>query len=165
MIAHMGMYVTFVRMTPDELDKAETDPDWAEQFLEDFYDYDGTPPPENSEVDIQKSWAGLDHLLDEAMLPFSIQEGGYCIANGNGWYLNLWTVADLADAAKFLAETPFDTLAAHYDAEAMSREEVYPNARCWDADDLQYLRRDYDDLRAFFVAAADSGHGAMMSFG
>lgn len=159
------MYVSFVRVTAEELEKATLDEAWGERFLAEFYDWDTRPPAKNSEVDIQKSWAALDHLLDKAMVPLSIQEDGYCLVNGDGWYRNGWTVDEVARAAQTFTRTPFETLAAHYDAEAMSREEVYPNRRCWDQDDLRYLERDFDSLRDFFLAAAASGHAVIMSFG
>lgn len=161
----MGMYVSFVRLTPAQLEQADRDPEWAEQYLEDLYDSEAEPLPENADVDIQKSWAGLDHLFDNAGVPFSIQEGGDCIANGDGWYLNTWTVEDVVRAAKVLKETSFDAIAEHCDAEQLSRAEVYPMRHMWDADDMESLKWDYEQLQGFFAAAAASGHAAMMSFG
>lgn len=160
----MGMYVSFVRLTPAQLERAHADPEWAERFVDELYDSE-EPLPEGADVDIQKSYSALDHLFDEAEVSFSIQQDGVNVAMGDGWYLNAWSVEEVAQAARVLTETTFDAMAKHCDAAALSAAEVYPMRHMWDAEDFASLRYDFDALKAFFLAAAESGHGAMMSFG
>lgn len=161
----MGMYVSFVRMTAQQLERAGKDPDWAEEYLEGLYEADAEPLPEGADVDIQKSWAALDHMFFAAGVPFSIQDGGDTIVMGDCWYYNGWDVDDVARAAKVLEETTVDAMAEHCDAAELSKEEVYPMRHMWDAEDIESLRDDFDALKAFFLATAESGHGAMMNFG
>lgn len=161
----MGMYVSFIRMTPEQLEQATKDPEWVDQYLDDLYDSDAEPLPEGFDADIQKSWSALDHLFGAAGVSFSIQEDGFCVAMGDGWYHNGWSVEEVAAAAKILKETSFDAMAEHCDAEALSSATVYPMGHMWDAEDFEGLRDDFEMLQAFFVAAAGSGHGALMSFG
>lgn len=161
----MGMYVNFIRMTTEQLAQATKDPEWAEQFVEDLYDFEADPPPEGIDADIEKSWEALDHLFAAAGVDFDIQMGGYTIAMDDGWYYNGWGVEEVAAGAKALKGTSFDALAEHSSPESLSESTVYPMRHLWDAEDFAMLRDDFERLQAFFVAAAESGHGAMMTFG
>lgn len=161
----MGMYVSFVRVTPQQLEQAIKDLEWSEEYLESLYEDGAEPLPDDAEADLEKSWDALDHLFSAAGVRFSIQEDGDCVASGDGWYHNGWSVEEVTAAAKVLKETSFDALTAHCDAAALSKDEVYPMRHMWDAGDVESLRFAFDSLRTFFLAAAKSGHGALMSFG
>lgn len=60
---------------------------------------------------------------------------------------------DVTTAARFLDETPFTRLAAHYDPAELAAADIYPNM--WDQQwALEYLADHYASPVAFFHAAA-----------
>lgn len=65
----------------------------------------------------------------------------------------LLAATDVADAARFLAATPFASLAAHYVAAELTAADVYPGI--WSQDwALSYLEENYGHLVTLFRAAA-----------
>ncbi len=69
----MGMVISFTRVTPEELDRAEKDPDWAREFL---WEVDELRP-DNPEAYLDKAWAGLEFLLGKAGEPLEFLMDGY----------------------------------------------------------------------------------------
>ncbi|MEU5721611.1 DUF1877 family protein [Micromonospora sp. NPDC047738] len=149
----MGMTLWFTRVTPRELDRAIADPEWAAEYL------DG----ENLPICyLEKSWAGIQFLLDAAEVGVDLYEDGFLI--DQECTLLGWDDGMVADAARALSATPFEALAGHYDPAKLSAEEIYPHRRVWDDDDLDYLRDHHEELVRFFVATAASGSAAIRSF-
>lgn len=159
----MGMYVSFVAMTPELLTKAENDPEWAEEYIDDFYAQDELP--DNAEVDLEKSWAGLIYLMEAENLGFGMLDSGVrIIADDN--CIDSWNAQDVKTKAKTLSATPFEKLAAHYNPASMMAEDVYP--QMWEHDpesELESLQWNYERLVEFFAATAASGNGVLMSWG
>ncbi|MCW3841402.1 YfbM family protein [Micromonospora yasonensis] len=147
------MTLGFTRVTQEQLDRAYTDPDWAEKYLRDE-DLPGCY--------LEKAWAGIQFLLDAAGVSIDLYEDG-CLIDKECIHLG-WHAGMVADAARDLSATPFEALAAHFDPAKMSAEEIYPYRRCWDDDDLDYLREQYVELVEFFVATAASGGAAIRTF-
>jgi len=148
----MGMTLSFTRATSEQLDRAYEDPEWAAEFLWE----DDVPG-----CYLDKAWAGIQFLLDEAEVPVDVYEDGNlideeCVMFG-------WDPDMVADAARALRDMPFATLAGHYNAEKMMAADVYP--RIWaDDSELDYLRTNYESLVAFFTETAAAGHGAIRNF-
>jgi hypothetical protein len=71
---------------------------------------------------------------------------------------------DVARAGGYLAATPFDELAQHYDLAAMRSAEVYllPESESEVPLDLDTLRRRYEELTQFFAAAAAAGDSVIV---
>ncbi|MGW0431364.1 DUF1877 family protein [Micromonospora sp. NPDC003197] len=61
------MYLSFTRVTPEELDRAVADPEWAEKNV-----FDGNL----QYCSLDKSWAGIQFLLDEAEVDVDVYEDG-----------------------------------------------------------------------------------------
>ncbi|MEV5594965.1 YfbM family protein [Streptomyces sp. NPDC052496] len=158
----MGMVISFTCVTPEELDKAYEDPRWAREFLDDLQWNDRRP--DAPAVYLDKAWAGIQYLLDEAEAELDIQTGGFPI--GEDGTLSGWDAEAVQEAARELRALPFDRLAAHYDAARMTEEDVYPGV--WDEGDgsgeIPYLRANYEALAAFFGAVAGAGAAAVMTF-
>jgi len=153
----MGMVLSFTRVTPEELNKAMADPEWAGEYL---WELDRTDEPDGY---LDKAWDGIQFLLDAAKVPIQLRMDGHLIdAEG---CLAAWTVSDVEDAARHLRATPFEQLARHFDPARMAGQGIYP-AIIWERDDdaLDYLRENYEALVLFFDAAAASGSAAIMSF-
>lgn len=158
----MGMYMSFMRVTPEELEEAETDPEWARDYVDD--------PDRTDELDgyldLDKAWDGIQFLLNRAGLPIELQLDGVFISEDP--FLAGWTVDDVKDAARHLRATPFEQLARHFDPAQMTESGIYPPI--WERDPaeddvLGYLKEFYELLVRFFDAAAASESAAIMSFG
>jgi hypothetical protein len=79
-------------------------------------------------MDTDTAWAGLQWLLAKLDPPVDVIAGGEPLTADEWGYDSprLLTVADVADAAQFLAATPFATLAEHYAAAELIEADVYP---------------------------------------
>jgi len=144
-------------VTPQELDRAIADPDWAKEYLLD---------EDLPSCSLEKSWAGIQFLLDAAEVDVDVYEDGSCFITNGGDGLSLlgWDDGLVANTARALSATPFEALAGHYDPAKMSEEEIYPFRRVWDDGDLDYLRDYHQELAMFFEATAASGGAAIRSF-
>lgn len=159
----MGMYVSFVRLTSGDLVKAEQDPQWAKAYEAQYYVKEH--PPENFDLSLEKSWAGLIYLMEAAGVHFDLLYSGTRIVD-NGSVLDGWDAELVKHHAKALRQAPFSKLAAHYDPAAMMAESVYP--KMWDHDpdgELEGLRWYYEEMVEFFDAVAASGDAVLMSWG
>lgn len=149
----MGMTLSFTRVTPEELDRAFEDPELAWEHVDD----EGRPY-----CFLEKSWAGIQFLLDEAGVSVDVYEDGDAIDEECtlfGWHDDM-----VAAAAKALGAVPFEVLEGYYDPRKLSEKEVYPMRHLWDDDDLDYLRHNYRDLVTFFEETAASGGAAIRHF-
>ncbi|MFJ6676802.1 DUF1877 family protein [Actinosynnema sp. NPDC091369] len=149
----MGMTLSFTRVTPEELDRAFADPEWAREHVAD----EDVPY-----CFLEKSWAGIQFLLDAAGVRVDLYEDGEPVDRRSALFG--WTAAAVAAAAELLSATPFEVLAAHYDPEKLSEQDVYPMNHLWDADDVEYLRGHYRDLVTFFEETAAAGGAAIRDF-
>ena len=157
----MGSYMSFTRVSPEELDKAFAEPEWVDDFLDEIVDLDLRP--EDPDGSLDKSWAGVQYLLDAAGVGVEFFMDGDPI--DKECYLHGWSPETVAETARRLGEAPFERLAIHHDAERMDAENVYP--RVWSTSPdggLQELRETYEALVEFFADAAARGSGAIMSF-
>lgn|SRR2546429_993384 len=152
----MSMVISFTRVTPEALDKAVDDPEWAEEHLDEL---DLTDEPDGY---LDKAWDGIQFLLNAADVPVDIREGGDFIDEDGNFFA--WTAGDIERAAQHLRATPFEQLARHFDPARMTELDVYPGI--WERDDdaLDYLKAHYEVLVRFFDAAAASGSAAIMCF-
>ncbi|BDM69342.1 hypothetical protein HEK616_28290 [Streptomyces nigrescens] len=157
--AFMGMVISFTCVTPEELDRAEKDAEWAREFL---WEVDELRP-DNPGAYLDKAWAGLEFLLGEADEPLEFLMDGYQIDDEGTLFS--WSVESVQDMAKRLGALPWERLVSHYDPARMAEEEVYPNI--WDPEDddePEYLKGAYETLVGFFDATARLKSAALMSF-
>jgi hypothetical protein len=140
---YMSTTLTFTRVTAEELDRAIEDPEWALECVQD---------EDALDCFLEKSWAGIQFLLDEAGVNVELHESGFII--DDEFILSGWSDSMVAEAAKALKATPFEVLAGHYDPRKLSEAEVYPFRQLWDDADIEYLRDNYADLVEFFEETA-----------
>lgn len=76
----MGVSISFVNVTTEELDRAEKDPSWAEQFVYELYGGDTYPVPGRIHGGPDRAFAGLQFLFDEAEVTRPLRPG----ADGEG---------------------------------------------------------------------------------
>ena len=157
----MGVSIGFISATTEELDRAEKDPGWANEYVNELYAGDDFPSRPYGGPD--KAWAGLQFLLDETGVDLEFLMDGFQILDDGTLFG--WSAERIGSVARHLRATPWERLAAHYAPERMTTEEVHPNTWRFDADgELDWLERSYAELVAFFSAAAEGGYGAFMSF-
>jgi hypothetical protein len=157
----------YARVTPEELDRALRDPQWAYDHVQDLDDADELIEPGDVPrcTDVDKAWDGIRFLLHRAGDP-QVDVFGGAQLSGEDWgygparYLG---PDEVGRAARHLLATPFEQLATHYDAARMRDEKIYPTA-IWDEneDTLKYLRIHYEGLVEFFEAAATSGDAMIL---
>ncbi|ELS50777.1 YfbM family protein [Streptomyces viridochromogenes] len=159
----MGVSISFISATTEELDRAEQDPSWADEYVYELYDSDDFPMPDRPHGGPDKAWAGLQFLIDETDVRLEFLMDGLPILEDGTLFV--WSAEQIESVARQLRATPWEQLAAHYDPERMTKEDVYPNTWRFDPEaDLYWLERAYEELVAFFTEAAERGHGAFMNF-
>lgn len=156
----MGMYISFYGATPEELDRAAKDPSWAEEYVDELYDNDDDPLQGRPDVGLDKKWAGLQFLLDETDVELEFMMDGFVIVEEGTLFG--YSPEEVKTVAQQLRATPWEQLAAHYDAERMLKDDVYP--RIWEVDGEDWLEDAYQELVEFFGEAADRDLGAFMTF-
>ncbi|WP_043262996.1 YfbM family protein [Streptomyces sp. CT34] len=159
----MGVSISFISATMEELDRAENDPSWAGEYIYELYDSDDLSMPDRPHGGPDKAWAGLQFLLDETDVEIEFLMDGFQILEDGTLFG--WSAEQIGSLARQLRATPWERLAVHYDPEQMMTEEVYPNTWRFDPEgELDWLERSYEELVTFFIEAAESGYGAFMSF-
>ncbi|WP_405182868.1 YfbM family protein [Nocardia sp. NBC_01377] len=156
----MGMVVSFTAVTEAQLARLVAAPDSAWELL---HESDSGKRGPSGYID--KAWAGLDYLFTRAGVGVDLFVDGEAL--GEDGELYAWSPALVSATAATLKSTPFATLAAHFDAVDMDERDIYPPIWKRDGDDigLGYLGENYTERVRFFVYAAKSGSGAVMSFG
>ncbi|MFI5520145.1 DUF1877 family protein [Streptomyces platensis] len=158
----MGVSVGFISVTTEELNRAEKEPSWADDYHYELYG-DTFPQPDRPYGGPDKAFAGLQFLLDETDVRLDFLMDGFQILEDGTLFG--WTAEQIETVARQLRATPWEQLAVHYDPEQMTKENVYPNSWRLDPEgELAWLERAYEEVVAFFTAAADRGYGAFMSF-
>ncbi|WP_344621153.1 DUF1877 family protein [Dactylosporangium salmoneum] len=106
-------------------------------------------------LDVDKAWAALDRLLTRREAPVVVFGGGEALSTHEWGYdaPRLLDPDSVAEAARFLAATPFVSLAGDDALEVLDASGVYPGI--WDEDwALDYLSYHYARLATLFRAAA-----------
>lgn len=159
----MGVSISFVSATTEELDRAEQDPSWADEFYSELYSGDHYPIPGRLYGGPGRDFAGLQFLFDEVELSLEFVMDGFQILDDGTLFG--WTAEQIDGVARELRATPWARLASHYDPERMAKEDVYPNMWRFNPDGrLDGLEATYGELVEFFGEAADRGLGAFMEF-
>jgi hypothetical protein len=155
----MSMIMEYVRLRPHELAELRRllveDPDSAYEYAGDLRMGDEDEAVSSRGMDTDQAWAGLQWLLARLNPPVDVFSGGHPLTDDEWGHDSprLLAVADVAEAARFLAATPFAALAEHYAAAELIAADVYPGI--WSQDwALSYLEEAYGRLVALFRAAA-----------
>ncbi|MGW1957967.1 YfbM family protein [Streptomyces sp. NPDC001920] len=159
----MGVSISFISATTQELERAEQDPSWADEFTWELYSSDDVPMPDRPQGGPDRAFGGLQFLFDEAGVHLEFLMDGFQILDDGTLFG--WTAEQVQGVARHLRATPWERLAVHYDPERMTAEEVYPNMWRFDPEgQLDRLKDAYEELVEFFAAAAERGLGAFMNF-
>jgi len=122
------------------------------------------------EVDLDKSWDGIDFLLSKGRRDGGIARllttGGITIREEVGYGMPQAAHSDRVKAyADYLASMPPEEIRGSFDPEAMIRQDVYPAAMWKGGDDSvfeDYLLPNYESLRAFIKKTAELGEGILI---
>lgn len=149
----MSVTISFTRVTPEQLERAQADPGWAGELVGELA---GEPGGE-----LGQSWDGLEFLLDRAEVPLDVLVDGEALDDDG--YLYAWDAGTVASTATVLAAVPWSRLATHYDPAALSADDIYPNHQGWSDEDIDELKDAYESLQHFFKSTAAGGDAAIMS--
>lgn len=162
------MEALYVRLTPTELTTALVDPHWAFDLTQDLLadtppdDANGMTPPGRA-LSLHKAWHGIKYLLDAAGAPVDVVLGGTPLSADDWGYgpPRYLTPDQVGEAAAFTVSTPWERIAASYDAARMLDAEIYPEA--WDdPTELDWLHEWYEPLPSFLAAAARNGDALLL---
>ncbi|MGW3327881.1 YfbM family protein [Streptomyces virginiae] len=163
----MSINGEYLRVTPDELDRALKDPEWgldlAEQ-IQDAQDDDGTAPVEARHFTTHQTWNLLDFLLKRSVFPVDIVQGEELFAEADDWGYGppRYVTADRVQlAADTLTRMTYDQLVHGVDHCELAAAEVYP--QIWDSPmSLDWARDVFPSLTEFFRGAASDGHAVVI---
>ncbi|WP_229893756.1 YfbM family protein [Streptomyces glebosus] len=167
----MSMIGEYARVTPAELDRALSDPEWALKLVQGRMEAEaaGCPEPAAARcLDIDKAWAAVGFLLRRAAFPVDIVHGEQDIPDADDWgygpprYL---TPAQVRTAAEALAEIPAERLTDGVGPADLAAAQIYPTIVWERGEPLDYVCEHYEQLRPFFRAAADEGDGMLLWIG
>jgi Domain of unknown function (DUF1877) len=159
------MVAEFVRVTPQELDRALSDPDWAEEFVNDLLDAELDAEEELSATerrgyDVDKTWDALRIMVHRvvALDP--------CPFLGGDPFGEVWsydrpralTAEQVHTLAEQLTSVHFDRLLDAYDEPALA--EAYRGP--WSQAAVADLRDIYDELVQHFRAGAATGDAMIL---
>ncbi|WP_327000361.1 YfbM family protein [Dactylosporangium sp. NBC_01737] len=155
----MSMITEYVRLRPHELAELRRllaeKPDDAHEYAGDLAMGDEDEETSSRGMDTDKAWAGLQYLLSRLDPPVDVIGGGEPLTDDEWGHdaPRLLTTDEVLRAARFLAGTPFASLAQHYTPAELVAAEVYPVI--WDEGwALSSLEECYARIVALFAAAA-----------
>ncbi|MFG3345078.1 YfbM family protein [Streptomyces sp. NPDC048018] len=164
----MSMIGEYARLTPSELDRAVRDPDWAEEFVNELIEAELDEDFDVSRArchDIDKTWHALDFLLRRIAFPADIVHGEEELPRAEDWgygpprYL---TAERVRVAAEALAVTPHHALTEGVGPADLAKADIYPHAIWERGESLEYVTGHYQELAAFFQAAARAGDAMLI---
>lgn len=162
----MSMIGEYMRLAPQDLDKALSDPAWIRDLIDELWDSQSAGgEPDMRLMDIDKAWHGLAFALGQAGVSTAAIYGYEPVPGTDDWgygppaWLSVERVAEVSAALSGLdAEQTIDAvpLAALVDAE------TYPTGIWTQPDAKDYLASHLKQLTTFFAEAADAGMGMLM---
>ena len=160
----MSMIGNFLAIRPDQLAALIAEPELVESFL---YPEDGVE--QTSHLEIDKAWHAIHYTLNgstwEGEGPLSLvvlggEELGDDVGYGPARYLNPDQVRAVAGALSAFTSHIFS---AEFNPVALDAAEIYP--QIWERDGpegLEYVLHYYNQLAAFYQAAAERGDAALV---
>jgi hypothetical protein len=161
MMPGMSMIGMYARLTPAEMARALDDPESGRKRIDEMTardDADGHRAESARVLDIYKSWHLLSYLFDRAGAAPDPVLGGRLFAPDDDWGYgppSYFAPDEVARVAAYLRATPYERLAAHYDAADLNARAIYPER--WEADGAGWAESWYEGLIALFSEAAWDG--------
>ena len=162
----MSMIGNYRRISEARLKDLLAHPEALSAFL---YPEDETPADGEEHLDIDKAWHLIHFLLNgqtwEGTWPLvgavlggtelSEEDIGY----GPARYL---LPGDVSEVSRGLSDISSEALWSRFDADAVRKAEIYPEAWQGDSGDREYITGNYDRLRLFFATAAAKGQAILL---
>lgn len=166
----MGMTASFVAVSPAELKAFQDDASGLAEFF--FERLEGAMSGEAGDaVDIDKSWAAIHFMLTgetwggqppESLPVLGGLEIGGDMGYGPARYL---TPEEVKAAHGVLAALPSAALKKRFIPARLEEAEVYPSGIWLEEGDegFEYIEHWYEQLRAFYASAAQSGQAVLLA--
>ncbi|MGH8792982.1 MAG: YfbM family protein [Stackebrandtia sp.] len=155
----MSMIGEFARFTPEQLQRAISDPQWAYDHV---LELDETGPADRADpdlTDVDKAWGAIGFLLRRNDFPVKLFGGEEALGSLEWGYgpAGCLTPESVGVAAAALEKLPWSDLVADLDVKEMNDAEIYPEMDWGDEGQLEYVREHYESLSKFVAAAARRG--------
>jgi hypothetical protein len=152
----VGIYGYYLRVTPEELNRALADDGWAREFVYDRCRSGG--PQDERWFGVDKAWEGIFFVLAQAGLPERLIEGRVLISpvDGEPPTPRYFDPDEVAAIGQFLALQPFAALVAAADRETAPAAKNY-SVEAWDDFYRDFVAEHAVDLPEFFAEAAKAG--------
>ena len=161
----MSMIGEYLRLTPFELKRAISDPEWALEYAMGVMEREDESEPAIDEArhfSTYKTWDILGFLLERVDFPVGVIAGEDAVIGDEDWGYGpaRYFLPDrVAFAADELARRSFDDLIDGVDPQALVEAGTYG----WQADDtFEWARDYYEGLVGFFAAAARDGDAMLV---
>jgi hypothetical protein len=155
----------YIRLAPDDFERALSDPDWMRSMIDDLWDAEDVEEPDTRLLDVDKAWHGLALVLNRAGVSTAVVFGDDQVPGAGDWgygppsSLSPGRVKELAGVLRSL--DPHEVVDA-VPTEAFVEAETYPQGVWDDAGSGKYLAGHLERLTTFFVDAADAGMGMVV---
>ncbi|WP_454314705.1 YfbM family protein [Streptomyces phaeoluteigriseus] len=162
----MSMNGEYLRVTPAELERALTDPEWAWDLVAESQDAQEASEPAPAEArhfTTHQTWHLLGFLLQRSAFPVDIVHGEEALATDHWGYgpPRYLTPDQVRLAADTLHRSTYDQLIQGVDPSELTKAEIYPDF--WDSpDSLEWARDLFPSLSEFFRSAASAGHAMLL---
>ncbi|MBS2546899.1 YfbM family protein [Catenulispora sp. NL8] len=163
----MSMIGEYLRVTPDELTRAVSDPDWALELIEQIQDVEDEqelPPADARLFTTYKTWDMLGFLFRRFNFPVDVVHGEEPFAEDGDWGYGpprFVPVERVGVAAREMSRVSYDDLIRRVGVGELAEAKVYPLG--WDSPgELDWARGYYGDLALFFAAAAACGQAVIV---
>lgn len=173
----MSMICRFVAVDPEKLEELRDD---AEAALDYVYEVGDEGDPERA-LDIDKAWHAIHWLLNQtayegdgpaAVVIFGSETIGEQGGRGSDeeapeQIVRYITAEQVQEVASLLEDIGVEDLEERYDPDAMEQAEIYPSG-IWEderQEAFDYVAQFYEELVAFYAAAAERGDAVLSSIG
>ena len=162
----MSMIGEYMRLAPQDLDKALADPVWIRDLVDELWDSeDEGGEPDTRLMDVDKAWHGLAFALERAGVPTAVIYGDGPVAGADDWGYGppAWlSVERVAEVSRLLRDLDAENAISAVPIAAFVEAEIYPLGIWSDPDPKDYLVGHLRRLTAFFAEAAGAGMGMLV---
>ena len=158
------MYGEWLRVSPAELRRGQTDPGTLWALVEHAYATEfGLPEPALQSrrwFGTEKVWNAFAYLLQPQRMPVSLVLGESPLPAAGDWTPRFLSPAQVRAAATALATLTVDALMAGVDGKPFHREDLHPHA--WGStEELRWVADALPDVTTYFTAAALAGEAVL----
>jgi hypothetical protein len=156
----------YIRLTPDDFEKALTAPEWARDLIDELWEAaDDGHGTDSRLMDVDKAWHGLALVLDRAGVSTAVVFGDEQIPGADDWGYgppSSLSPARVAELAAVLSSLDRQKTVEAVSAADFLEADIYPHGIWHEPGTSEYLAGQLERLTLFFAEAADAGMGVLV---